>query len=541
MNEEKKSPGFFSRFSLAKTKPSHSVDVAFHEGLLKLYTDAYLVINLETNDIADFNSNMVTMFGLPPEVNLKSLQLNQIMMRYLAEDSANKDLMMNRIPDNWHGEAGFLKHNKEKFFTYVKTNVFSKNDIRWQIISLRNITEKKNAEQELRIYKENVEKAAKAKARFLSSMSHELRTPLNGIIGTSNLVMMEPDLPENIKKHINILRYSSEHMLGIINDILDFSKIDAGKMELKRQSFNLKECLENTINAFDVQFKNKDIGFIFSEGEDIKNINIISDEIKLSQVLNNLLSNALKFTHVGHVTFKVSLVQSTETNATVCFDVSDTGIGIPLEKQSEIFQGFAQVHTDDQSRTFGGTGLGLTISEKLVNKFGGTLEVESVPGEGSRFYFSISFEKAKPKEVKPKVPVVTGFENISDTRGLRILVVEDNEINATILISFLRKWGVLVKEAENGVHALELIKYHKFDLILMDLEMPEMDGYTAVKKIRENDKETPVLAFTASLLEDMESLISECGFNDYVLKPYRPAELKKKILEYAPHRKIDYA
>lgn len=540
-NKDKSSPSFLKRFFFNKSNQSITVDAAYHEALIKLYEDAYLIINQGNNEIIDFNDKMINMFMLPAELQLKKLELTRLMMRYLAEDSPNKDLMMNNIPDFWHGEAGFITHSKERFSAYIKSNVFFKDDIKCQIISIRNITEKKIAEEELKIYKANVENAAKAKARFLSSMSHELRTPLNGIIGTSNLVLTEPNLPENIKQHVNVLRYSSEHMLGIINDILDFSKIDAGKLELKKQSFNLKECLDNTVQTFYVQFKNKGIDFIFSADDNLKDINIVSDEVKLSQIINNLLSNALKFTTEGNITLNVKIKNVDVFTSTVLFEVKDTGIGIPKEKQSEIFQGFAQVHAEESSRRFGGTGLGLTISERLVTKFGGKLEVESSLGEGSLFYFSIPFENAREKEMDVTNEKTLGVENFADTKGLRVLVVEDNEINASILISFLRKWGILIKEAENGVHALELIKYHKFDLILMDLEMPEMDGYTAIKKIRETDTLTPVLAFTATLLENMESLVSENGFNDYVLKPYRPAELKKKILQYAPHRKIEYA
>ncbi len=329
-------------------------------------------------------------------------------------------------------------------------------------------------------------------------------------------------------------------MLGIINDILDFSKIDAGKLELRKQSFNLKESIENIMRSFDIQFKNKNIGFIYKENESLDHIYIMSDEVKLSQIITNLLSNALKFTIEGSVTLAVKLEASTDSVAKILFEVIDTGIGIPQEKQSEIFQGFAQVHSDDHARKFGGTGLGLTISERLVTKFGGRLEVESNPGEGTRFYFSIPFEIATMEEINDKSANDSSIESLSDTRGLRILVVEDNEINARILISFLKKWGIQIKEAENGIHALELIKYHKFDLVLMDLEMPEMDGYTAIKKIRETNTTIPVLAFTATLLENMDSIISENGFNDFVLKPYRPTELKKKILQYAPHRKVDY-
>lgn len=533
------SNSFISRLFPVKKNDADTGDKTNHEALLQLYVDAYVVINQDTNEIIDFNENMISMFAFPPEVNPKKIRLIQLFMRYLAEDSANKELMMDQIPDHWQGEAGFMTHNKNKFNAYIKSTVYYKGDIKCQLISIRNITEKKKAERELKIYKDNVENAAKAKARFLSSMSHELRTPLNGIIGTSNLVLLEPNLPENIKNHVNILRYSSEHMLGIINDILDFSKIDAGKLELRKQSFNLKESIDNTINSFDLQFKNKEIEFDVSEIDELIDINVSSDEVKLSQIINNLLSNALKFTNDGSVKF-IARIESADTKtSTVYFEVKDSGIGIPPEKQSEIFQGFAQVHTDEQSRKFGGTGLGLTISERLVSKFGGKLEVESALGQGSRFFFRIPLEMAAAADSVKEEKTITADHNL-DTRGLRILIVEDNEINAGILTSFLRKWGIVIKEAGNGIHALELIKYHKFDLILMDLEMPEMNGYMAIKKIRETDKETPVLAFTATLLENMESLI-ESGFNDYVLKPYRPSELKNKILKYAPHRKIDYA
>jgi signal transduction histidine kinase/ActR/RegA family two-component response regulator len=540
-NVENIKDAVFKRLFVKKPAKDLTAEISYQQALLELYVEAYIVINQENNDIIDFNDRVVSMFALPPDVDLRKLNLSRMMMRYLAPDSDNLVLMMDNIPDFWQGEASFITHKKDKIFAYIKSNTFYKEDVKCQIISIRNITEKKIAEKELQIYKNNVENAAKAKARFLSSMSHELRTPLNGIIGTSNLVLMEENLPENIKKHVNILRYSSEHMLGIINDILDFSKIDAGKLDLKKHPFNLKDCIDNINKTFDVQFKNKDIGFIIVADEQLGGITVLSDEVKLSQVINNLLSNALKFTNVGSVTFSIKVEKNNDIESSILFEVKDTGIGIPKNKQPEIFQGFAQVHVEEIGRRYGGTGLGLTISERLVNKFGGLLQVESDLGEGSRFYFSINFENAPPQKISEATETNNVVDSTADTKGLRILVVEDNEVNADILTSFLHKWGVVIKEAGNGIHALELLKYHKFDLILMDLEMPEMDGYAAIKIIRETDKVTPVLAFTATLLEDMNSLIYDKGFNDYVLKPYRPAELKKKILQYAPHRKIEYA
>jgi CheY-like chemotaxis protein len=268
-------------------------------------------------------------------------------------------------------------------------------------------------------------------------------------------------------------------------------------------------------------------------------IHVVSDQVKLSQVLNNLLSNALKFTLQGKVVLQALVNAETNESVSVIFKVIDTGIGIKEEKQTVIFDGFSQVHADDLKRKFGGTGLGLTISKKLVELFGGNITVESEFGKGSCFIFDITFKKQTEIQ-KPILPVDAPFTQI-DIRGVRVLIVEDNEINVTILRGFLLKWGMRVKEASNGIHAIELLKYHTFDLILMDLEMPEMNGYTAANIIRATDKALPIIAFTATLLEDMNKLITEGGFNDYMLKPFRPAELKKKIELYSPHRKIDYS
>ncbi len=512
--------------------------LTYHDALFNSYMDAYIIFDKETLEVTDYNKSLEQILDLPDTVNMRGLYITQVMMRYLSGDSANLEMLMNRIPDDWYGEAKFITHKKTRFDTYLKSSVFVKDDIHYQLLSIRNITEITKAKQELEIYKEKMEKASKAKARFLSSMSHELRTPLNGIIGTSNLVLAENNLPENIKNHINILRYSSEHMLGVINDILDFSKIDAGKLELKKQKFNIRESIDKLTKSFANEFINKDIEFEFCHDPRLGNINVVSDLVKLNQILANLLSNALKFTISGKVILTIKIEDISEKNVTLWFDVKDTGIGIPKEKHAEIFHDFVQVNGVEDLRRFDGTGLGLTISEKIVNIFGGELQVDSEPGKGSSFYFTINFE------IAPEINIIKEIKQPSvapDIRGVRVLIVEDNEINSGILRSFLQRWQIRIKEAQSGIHALELLKYHKFDLILMDLEMPEMDGYTALKKIRETDSNIPVVAFTAALLENMDSLTTEYGFNDYVLKPYNPADLKRKIELYAPHRKIEYA
>ncbi len=508
--------------------------------ILNLSPDACVILNRDNNEILCANDQFLSFLDLPADTALQHTNFIHILMKHLSSDSSNKDLIMNGIPSCWEGEGGFTTVTDKKIHAHIKSKVLPKGDTELQLLFFRDITLHKQAETELKAHKQQVQKAAKAKARFLSSMSHELRTPLNGIIGTSHLILTDDDLPAHIKQNMQVLKYSSEHMLGIINDILDFSKIDAGKLELKKQKFNLKNCVENILGSFESQFKAKDIGINLICNEPLDDVTIFSDEIKLSQIFKNLISNALKFTYDGSVQLELSVLKRGLNNTTISFAVKDTGIGIPEDKLTEIFQGFVQVHDDELSRRHGGTGLGLTISERLVAKFGGQLKVESTLKEGSCFFFTLTFENA----VATILPVADNTLSPAikeDTRGLRVLVVEDNEINASILINFLQKWGIRIKVATNGIQALELFKYHKFDMVLMDLEMPEMDGYAAIKIIRETDRTTPVIAFTATLLENMDALISDTCFNDYILKPYRPAELKKKILQYAPHRKIEYA
>ncbi|HEY5461765.1 MAG TPA: ATP-binding protein [Hanamia sp.] len=513
-----------------------------YDSIFQSSSDAYFVYSKETQEVFETNKMATTLFELPEGKNLNGLYMSQVMMRFLSGESPNLDILMNNVTESWTGEAEFKTHTKNKFYGLVNTNILSSfiDEKEYQVLSIRDITERKQTRSEAARSKMKAENAINSKTRFLSSMSHELRTPLNGIIGASGLILSEPDLQEDIKNHVNVIRYSSEHMLHIINDILDFSKLDAKKIELKEAPFSILNCLKNVLSSFALQYKTKDIDFIsnFPENE-LGGIKIISDEIKICQVINNLLSNSLKFTHNGRVEFILKIKESTDTKIVLYFEIKDTGIGIAKDKQEEIFQAFSQVYSDDLKRRYGGTGLGLTISRQLVNLLGGTLEVDSELQKGSRFYFTISFKIAAPPV--PKIKSNISFtETARDIRGVRILVVEDNEINAKILKSFLSKWQIGIKEAITGIHAIELIKYHKFDLILMDLEMPEMNGYTTLKKIREMKIDTPVIAFTATLLENMDSLVTEAGFTDYVLKPFRPSDLKKKIEMYC-ERKVDYA
>jgi signal transduction histidine kinase len=511
----------------------------YFEALFQSTLDAYIVFEKETGEIVDFNKTTSLLFELPYEESIKGLFLSQYMMRYLSDKSMNLELIMNNIPDDWQGEGIFRTHNKNEFTGYINSLTFYKDEKKHQVLCIRDISKAKEPEKVIEAYKESLESSAKVKTRFLSSVSHELRTPLNGIIGTTNLILEDPAISEKTKQQLKLQLYSSEHMLSIINDILDFSKIDSGKMELNNHNFNLLDTLQNLVSSFENQFANNKIELRFDYEPALAAINIISDDVKIRQVLNNLISNALKFTIDGSVVLSASVEQDNKEEVAVLFSVKDTGIGINKEKQVEIFEGFVQVHAEDLKRRFGGTGLGLTISEKLINLLGGSITVESEPGRGSCFSFTLSFKK------QPQVaaPVLTADEYIPaiDIKGVRILIVEDNDINIAVLKSFLNKWNIRLMEAANGLQALELLKYHSFDLILMDLEMPEMNGYSATKIIRQTNPTVPIIAFTATLLENMDTLVTNDGFNDYILKPFKPGELKKKIEKFAPHRKIEYA
>ncbi len=396
--------------------------------------------------------------------------------------------------------------------------------------SARDITQRIENEAKINEVKEKAVQATLAKSQFLSMMSHEIRTPLNGIIGLTNFLLEDNPSQEHLK-HLKLLKFSGDNLLTIINDVLDFSKIEANEIHLERISFNLKNMLENALQTLRIRATDKGLPLMFSYDSKLPDI-VKGDPVRLSQIINNLVSNAIKFTEKGFVTVQALFTGKHEDKYSITFSVRDTGIGIPADKQSYIFESFTQA-TPDTARKFGGTGLGLSITKRLIQLMGNDIIVVSELGKGTEFTFSLNLEEAQVSD--ESVEYQTNY--YEKTKEISILLVDDNDVNLIVASNYLKKWLFKVRTAENGKEALDLIAQKAFHLILMDLQMPEMDGYEASLKIREMSepyfKEIPIIALTASaMIEDIERL-SKVGITDFVSKPFNPQELHDKIMRYA--------
>jgi PAS domain S-box-containing protein len=393
------------------------------------------------------------------------------------------------------------------------------------------INDRKLAEEALKQAKEEAEEASRAKEDFLSTMSHEIRTPLNAVIGLTNLLLEEKPRKDQ-KENLDSLKFSARNLLALINDILDYSKLEAGKAELATTDFDLLALLKGIKQAHEPMAKAKDTSLELNVTEETPEC-IATDQLKLSQVLHNLISNAVKFTSHGKVSISVTPHKAEEENVWLDFKVTDTGIGIQKNKLEHIFEKFAQAESSTV-REFGGTGLGLSITRLLLDLMGSEIHVESEPGKGSTFYFRLGVKKAEKKNISRELPQ---YDNRGDLENLKILLVEDVEINRKIITQFLKKWWQLQPdEARNGKEAVEMAKKTDYDLILMDIRMPVMDGYEATHKIRKMPgyKNAPILALTADKSQEVLQEDRETKFSGLLTKPFEPFDLKKKILLHLP-------
>lgn len=394
------------------------------------------------------------------------------------------------------------------------------------------ITKIKETELALIEAKEKESMANKAKDDFLTTMSHEIRTPLNAVIGISHLLLLENPNKEQLE-NLNALKHSSEHLLCLVNDILDFNKIASGLLELEERDFSLKHLLTGLQSIFHNTAKDKDLRLLVKTDTTLPKM-FIGDSTRLSQILTNLVSNAIKFTEEGKVTVDIEALEVTDDYCVLEFFITDTGIGIPEDKRDKIFLSFAQANSDT-TRKYGGTGLGLAICKRLLELMDSDLKLESEVGKGSTFSFKLKLQKSTMADHQEDLYAfdVNSIHLQENLKGARILVAEDNKVNIMVIEKFLSKWQVDFDIAENGLIACNMAMENNYDMILMDLQMPVMNGFEASKIIRESNnpynKYMPIYALSASTGMDIKNQLGEYGIDGLICKPFNPTELFKTL------------
>lgn len=437
------------------------------------------------------------------------------------------------------GDYRYIDSYGKEIWVYSDiTAIFENNEISYYLEITNIFTERKEFEFELKKAKEDALAASLAKTLFLANMSHELRTPLNGILGMANLLLETPLTPKQ-SDYLSMLKSSGESFLRIINNILDFSKLESGRVDIIKQEFDLFESINSTIDFFKLSAAAKGLKLKLNIDPNVPQY-VIGDSGRLAQVLNNIIGNAIKFTESGRVTVYIeqdtrfSMANSKADEIKLRFRVLDTGIGIPDDKLATIFDRFSQVDSS-YTRKYGGTGLGLSISHELVSLMGGELRASSRLHQGSEFTFDIVVGMPNKINSKASTSHKDSIEQYdTPSRQLNILVAEDNEINLTVISEFLKKFSHTVQTVTDGKQLLELFAFGTFDLLIVDVEMPKMNGLEAVEKIREIEKNTnlshtPILALTAHYGEDRRLEVLNHGFDDFMSKPVQFDKFKAKI------------
>jgi PAS domain S-box-containing protein len=398
----------------------------------------------------------------------------------------------------------------------------SKKQISGILIIAKDTIQQKKAEIELRKAKEIAEAANIAKSRFLANMSHEIRTPLNGILGITEVLLSETD--QSQREYLEIIKSSGQNLARLINDILDLSKIESGKLTLEKVSFNFAETVVTNLHSYEHLAAKKGLTFNYHFDKNVPKI-IIGDPTRINQILVNLVGNSIKFTEQGSIDISFSVIKRINDEITLEGKVKDTGIGIPEEKMQTIFQSFTQAD-DSVTRKYGGTGLGLTIVENLLKLMEGNISIQSTTtpdkNHGSIFTFTINLYAP---EAEKSIITTPDREKIVFQKPINVLVVDDNRVNLLVARKTLQHFGATVTIAESGESAIAMVQENDFDIILMDIQMPDMDGYTTTRTLRNLNFKNPILAVSANAFNEHIQRSLDSGMNDHLEKPYTPRQL----------------
>ena len=435
----------------------------------------------------------------------------------------------------------FLKAGANDFITkpYIKEEVNARIAVNIDMLDMfkksnDEIQLRKSIEVELLKAKETAEYATKVKSEFLANMSHEIRTPMNAVIGMTDLAL-ETKLDEKQENYVKKANTAAKNLLGVINDILDFSKMEANKLELSNSHFRLHDVIKDSLQLVNVAAKNKKLRLKVKLAEDVPKY-FYADSLRLGQVLTNLINNAVKFSHQkGNILLSIDIKKERGKDTELLFTVQDEGIGISKVNQDKLFQPFSQADSSTQ-KEFGGTGLGLAISQKIVEQMDGDIWLESEENVGSTFHFYVKMEKSSEEKLTNSVHKNKSALNsaIQSLKGKAVLLVEDNEFNQELAVDLLLNRGIYVAVANNGEEALEIVQEKSFDMVLMDIQMPLMDGYEATRQIRQVEKlkNLPILAMSANVMSSDLKLAEDAGMNDYISKPIVPSEMFLKMAEW---------
>jgi PAS domain S-box-containing protein len=500
------------------------------------------VNEIETGSNLFHNNQILNLLGYTKEElhSFGSVIFDQLLDKDSLVDLRNHYLKIrHELPDGEYTEKELCLQHKDGHIVWLFTRETPfKRDHNGKVSQVLgtaiDITDRKKAEQELLEAKKIAEEAARVKSEFLSTMSHEIRTPMNAILGFAELLLKKQH-PHEDTQYIKAIKQSADNLLVIINDILDFSKIEAGKLTLEKIQFDIHDKISFLEQSFRFRAEEKEIQLSVTIDPRIPRF-IKGDPYRLNQILLNLISNAVKFTKAGTVSINAEKLTDNDKEVLIKFEVKDTGIGIPENKLDSIFDSFTQAH-EDTSRQFGGTGLGLTITKKLVDLMGGNITVDSVSGQGSVFivYLRFSLELNEAETFTDATPDASSEFESPNVEDIQILIAEDNAVNQLLIKYILEDWNLKYTICGNGEEAIHMLESRHFDVVLMDIQMPVMDGIMAtslIRKMPDPKGKIPIIALTADVVNKEFFSSEAAGFTDHLIKPFKPNDLMDMIHKY---------